>query len=187
MHGLRHHQFDLEAYFELELESATKFEFCDGAILAMAGGTLQHSRLAGNAYAALRARIGKTCEAFNSDQRVATGDGVHTYPDAMVVCGPAQTTQHRGTETVHNPSVIVEVLSPSTRAYDLGEKLDHYKTTPGLQDVLFVEAESIDVLHVWRTEAGWEQRRFTSPTASVPIRALGRRLPVLELYVGAQV
>jgi len=82
------------------------------------------------------------------------------------------------------PSVVVEVLSSSTRAYDLGEKLEHYKTTASLLDVLLVEPDTTDVLHMWRTEAGWEQRRFTKPTSTILLRALGRRLQVKRLYAG---
>lgn len=182
MQALRHHHFDLETYFELEESSDVKFEFCNGAILAMAGATLQHTRVAKWTESALDRRVGSACESFSAEQRVATGDGVHTYPDAMVVCGEIDVRRHRGTDTVHNPSLLVEVLSPSTREYDLGEKLLHYKTIPSLKEVLLIEPESVDVLHVWRTARGWKSKRFLGIEAVLTLRSLKAKLPLREVY-----
>ena len=182
MHALRHHHFDLETYFELELQSDVKFEFCNGAILAMAGATLQHTRVAKWTGSALDRRVGSGCESFGAEQRVATHDGVHTYPDAMVVCGEIDVRRHRGTDTVHNPSLLVEVLSPSTREYDLGEKLVHYKTTPSLKEILFIEPELLDVLHIWRTPRGWKSKRFLGIDAVLTLRSLNAKLPLREIY-----
>lgn len=182
MHALRHHQFDVEAYLEFEVRSDARFEYCDGAILPMSGGSPRHNTIAGKAYSALDRRVGQACRAFTSDQRVGTTDGAYTYPDAMVVCGELQLTRHQGTATVHNFTLIVEVLSPSTRKYDLGEKLVHYKSSPSLKEVLFVETETVDVLRVWRTSRGWSSKRYLGLDALIPLRTLGVKLPVRELY-----
>lgn len=177
----RHHWFSLEQYLEFELAHAEKFEYTDGAIVAMAGASPQHNLVAGNTLAALHARFAGRCRVFGSDQRVATADGLRTYPDALVVCGKMELTYYKGTATLHNPAILVEVLSPSTRDYDLGEKLERYQTIPALRDVLLIEPGSTDVRHVRRTAEGWETRRFLDSSAVIDIA--GVMLPVEALYL----
>lgn len=183
MRPFRHHRFDLEQYFELEVaHPEQKYEFCDGGILAMSGGTLRHNEVASNVLVALRVRFPR-CRVLGSDQRVATGDGLYTYPDVSVTCGKVETSRFRGTDTLHNPSLLVEVLSPSTRDYDLGEKLDRYQSVPALRDVLLVETDTPEVRHVRRTEEGWETRRFRGLDAVVDLA--GATLPLAEIYAHA--
>lgn len=120
------------------------------------------------------------CRVMGSDQRVATPSGLHTYPDGLVVCGPMELTRYKGTATLHNPRLLLEVLSASTRAYDLGEKRQQYETIPSLRDILLVEPLEPDVRHVRRTEAGWELRRFRHPDDVVDIDGL--QLPLTAIY-----
>lgn len=182
MHALRHHHLcTLEDYFEVELESERRFEFREGAILAMSGGSMRHDDIGLNAVTALRARLPSGCRPFGSNLRLVTGDGVYTYADAGAVCGKRLTTKYRGTDTLHNPMIVVEVLSPTTREYDLGEKLDHYRTTPSIHEILLIEAENIGVLHVRRTETGWQTLRFESREDTLEL-ACGIRLPLAEIY-----
>lgn len=179
--------FTLEAYLELEARSEQKFEFCDWAILAMTGGSLRHNEIAVNILVALRSRFPGACRTLGSDQRIATGDGVYTYPDASVVCGEPQLSRHQGTETLHNPVLLVEVLSPSTLDYDLGEKLEHYQTIPTLAEVLLVDADGVDVRHVSRSATGWEIRRVTSLEAALDLRGVAAALPLVEVYGRARI
>lgn len=183
MHAYRHHhRCTLDDYFELELVNERKFEFFDGAILAMAGASIRHNDVAMNVAAILHGRQPTGCRTRGSDQRIATGDGLYTYPDVSVVCGTPIVSRYKGTETIHNPSVLVEVLSKSTREYDLGEKLDHYQTTPTLRDVLLVEPETVDVRHVRRTDAGWETRRFHTLEDVVQLACGEVVLRISEIY-----
>ena len=117
---------------------------------------------------------------MGADQRIATGDGVYTYPDASVVCGPLELSSHKGTGTVHNPCVLVEVLSPSTRDYDLGDKLESYKSIPALRHVLLIEAEEPHVRHVRRTAEGWETLEIRA--LSEVVEFMGVALPLSEIY-----
>lgn len=187
MHAFRHHRCSLEQYYEIELQNETKFEYFQGAILAMAGGTVNHNIVAVNAVSALHTRYSPRCRVFASDQRVATADGLHTYPDGAVVCGEAQLSSYKGTETVHNPVVILEVLSKSTREYDLGEKLEHYQTIPSLRDILLVEPDVVDVRHVRRTAEGWETLRFRSIADVVRLSVNEVELPLAAIYAGAAI
>ncbi len=121
MNAARHHIFSLDEYFGFEMQAETRFEFCDGAILAMAGGAPRHNRVAMNAAAALHRREGP-CRAFGSDQRIGTGDGVYTYPDAMVVCGQLELTmvhvRRVGTEW---QSVVITSLEATVQLLSLPE------------------------------------------------------------------
>jgi Uma2 family endonuclease len=178
----RHHWFSLDEYLEYELAHDEKFEYADGAIVAMAGASPAHNIVAANTVAALHARFAGRCLVMGADQRVATADGLRTYPDALVVCGPMELSQYKGTATLHNPCLLVEVLSPSTRDYDLGEKLERYQTIPALTDVLLIETDRRDVRHVRRTLEGWETRRFTGEQDVIEL--VGVSVPVEAVYVG---
>lgn len=176
----RHHRFSLEQYLEWEVTHPEKFEYADGAIVAMSGGSPAHNVVAGNAFALLHAHFLGRCHVMGSDQRVATADGLHTYPDAVVVCGTLDLTTFRGTGTVHDPCLLVEVLSPSTRDYDLGEKQERYQTITALRDVLLIDSATPDVRHVRRTAEGWEIRRFRALADVVDIGELA--LPLAAIY-----
>lgn len=188
MQTLRHHAFTLEAYLDLDARSDERFEFLGGGIFVMAGASPQHNRIALKTAGALDRRVGRTCHAFGAEQRVVTGDGLYTYPDALVACGKLDVLLVQGTGTVRNPSLVVEVLSPSTRDYDLGEKLEHYQSTPSLREVLLIEQDRVDVLHVRRSPqslTGWEQERFLQLSDAVTLLSVRRTLTLQEIYARA--
>ncbi|MDP2308110.1 MAG: Uma2 family endonuclease [Pseudomonadota bacterium] len=176
----RHHRFSLEQYLEFEFDHVEKFEFVDGEIVAMAGASPQHNVVVSNITAALHGLFAGRGRVLGSQQRIATADGLHTYPDVLVVCGKMVLVQYKSTHTLHFPSMLVEVLSPSTRDYDLGEKLERYQTIPTLQDVLLIEADRPDVRHVRRTAEGWETRRFRAIEDVIDLA--GVTLPLAVIY-----
>jgi Uma2 family endonuclease len=124
-----------EDYLEAEQRSSVKHEWLDGVICAMAGGTLEHNRLAGNVHAALKSVLARR-ELFQSDAMLfIRATAFSTYADVTIVCGAieAQKVERNGKvlgEALVNPTVIVEVLSDSTEEYDRGEKFAHYMTSP---------------------------------------------------------
>src|SRR5438132_1366293 len=136
-------------YIALEQASNVKHEYLDGQIYAMAGGTPEHAALAAALSGLLFAQIkGGRFRVYSSDLRVRVlATGLATYPDVTVVCGPVERDPESPT-TVTNPRVLVEVLSPSTKDYDLGEKFEHYKQIPSLTDVIYL----------WQTEPRAELR-----------------------------
>ncbi len=112
-----------EEYLARERLAEYKSEYLDGTIFAMAGGTREHSLIAGNVHGELRMQLkSRPCETYTSDMRVLISQpGLHTYPDVTVVCGePLFLDEKR--DTLLNPAVIVEVLSPGTEVYDRGKK-----------------------------------------------------------------
>src|SRR5205085_5629094 len=145
-HAERH--YNVEEYFAIEESSAIRHEFYGGEIFAMAGASLRHNRLVGNVYATLRTRLeGSPCEAFSHDLRVRTPGGLYTYPDVLVICGGIELSTDDRLDTVLNPTMLVEVLSDSTRDYDRGGKFALYRELPSLREYLLIEQTTVLVEH----------------------------------------
>src|SRR5438045_438783 len=122
-------------YLAIERAAEVKSEFFEGEVLAMAGGTPQHSLIATNLAAEFRNRLkAQPCLAYNADLRIKIqATGLFTYPDLSVICGPLQFAE--GTDdTIVNPVLLVEVLSDSTEAYDRGKKFEHYRHIDTLKE-----------------------------------------------------
>jgi len=115
-------------YLLAERESEIKHEYLDGEVFAMAGASESHNIITGNTYAALHSQLRKRpCNVYPSDMRVRTPDsGLYSYPDISVVCGDTQIDREIG-DTLLNPTVIIEILSPTTERFDKGKKLQHYR------------------------------------------------------------
>jgi YD repeat-containing protein len=181
-HSQRHYSED--DYFAVEVSSGVKHEFYRGEILAMAGASLTHNHLSANVLTALRGAVRpKGCSAFGSDLRVKTPDGLFTYPDVMVVCGPISLAQDRP-DTVTNPWVIVEVLSDATRDYDRGEKFTLYQAIPTLQEYFLIEQDRVCVEH-WQRQPteDWTAQTHTSLNAVISLPTLGMTLLLREVYL----
>ncbi|MCA9591822.1 MAG: Uma2 family endonuclease [Myxococcales bacterium] len=178
-------RFSFAEYVVLAEDAAVKLEFLNGQVWAMAGGSPEHAAVAGNVVALLNVRLaGKKCRVFTSDLRVrikATGLG--TYPDVSVVCGKLEIDPDDPTQqTVTNPCVLVEVLSPSTEDYDRGDKLAHYQQIPSLQEIVFV-AQGRQQIEVVRREAdGSWSRHVSGEGESAELSSLGAELPVAKVY-----
>jgi Uma2 family endonuclease len=127
-------------YLAYERDSALKHEYDDGAILAIAGGSRRHNALALRLGAAVDSARGRGCVAFQSDQRVRVlATGRTTYPDVSLVCGAIEgDPEDPSGSTITNPTLLVEVLSPSTEQDDRGEKWGHYQRIPSLVEYVLV-------------------------------------------------
>ncbi len=138
-------------YLATERNSDFKSEFFDGEMFAMAGGTPQHSLIATNLAAAFRNRLrGQRCTPYNSDLRIKIeATGLFTYPDLSIICGALRFAP-RTDDTVVNPTVLVEVLSDSSEAYDRGKKFEHYRQIPTLQEYLLVSQREPRIEHFVR-------------------------------------
>lgn len=171
-----------EDYLLREAQSDGKHEFFQGQIYAMAGGTFRHAQVAGNLYAGLRqALLGGPCQPMNSDMRVHTPSGLDTYPDVSVYCGQPELTDKD--TTLLNPSVIIEVLSPSTRDYDRGGKFSHYRSLPGLRDYLLVDPDAVLVEHFhWIRESEWLFHVYTGLSEVIKLESIKVELSLTEIY-----
>lgn len=173
----------LADYLAWEAGQPVRHEYLAGEVFAMTGGTLDHNRLTGNLWFALRIRLGGTpCEVFASDAkvRVDAADACF-YPDVVVTCSEAD---RRAEQMLREPRVIVEVLSPGTAAYDWGAKFEAYSRLPGLAEYVLVEAGRIAV-HVLRPNAAgrWERWSYGAG-AELELTSLGITIPMHELYAG---
>ena len=175
-----------EQYLELERASEEKHEFIDGAMVAMAGGSIRYALICMNAGAEFhRALAGKSCLTFGPDARVSVfWDRLMTYPDVTVVGGKPEYTDARN-DTLANPTAIVEVLSPSTRNFDQGEKARLYRQLPSLREFLIVEQERVFVEHYRRLPDGsWQIVVYEEEGSVIRLDSLGATLTVDELYAG---
>ncbi len=181
-----HHLFTFHDYLALEADSTVvKHEYFSGQVWAMSGGSPAHSRLAANVLGLLSELLrGKPCQAFTSDLRIrARATGLATYPDVSVICGrleldPEDAKGH----TVTNPRVLFEVSSPSTDAYDRGDKLAHYQSTASVEEVVFVAQERCEVEVVRRESDGSWSRHVFRDGDSVALRSLECELLVALIY-----
>lgn len=179
--------YSLDDYFDVENHSDLRFEYFAGQIFAMAGASYRHNRISSNLLAALVTRLrGSSCSALGSDMRVSTTSGLYTYPDAVIVCGEPELSRHpfdRG-ETLTNPAILVEVLSESTRLYDLGEKFDHYRAVPSVMECLFVEQETISIERRWLDGREWRSETVRDLSAVLHLTGAPVQLAVSEVYAG---
>jgi Uma2 family endonuclease len=170
-------------YLQLLELSSVKLEFCDGEIYAMAGGTPTHAALGASATRLLGNALLGRCLAYSSDLKVRIEEtDLTTFPDVTVVCGERRTSTIDANAVI-NPTLLVEVTSSSTEAYDRGEKLSHYKQIPSLTAVLLVSHRRRQVTVIERSAKGWEQRELRAGEV-VAIENLALSLSVDELYAG---
>lgn len=179
------HRYSYRDYVALEQESPIRHEFLDGEIVAMAGGTPEHSAMAAEVIGQLREQIPERCRVFSSDLGVRVlATGLATYPDASVVCGRTERDPEKPT-SVTNPTVLVEVTSDSTEAYDRGQKLEHYKKIEKLRAVVIVSHRE-PLVEVWTRDAdGTWMSREVRAGETVRVDPVGALLAVDAIYRAA--
>jgi Uma2 family endonuclease len=170
-------------YVALDDAAAERHEFVAGRVYAMASATPRHNRIVGNTFAALdRALRGKPCIALAGAQRVyVAATQLGAYPDVTVVCGkPEHGPDGR---TVVNPTLLVEVLSPSTEDYDRGAKLRHYMRLASFVEYLVVGSEEQRVEHHRRLESGqWLMTTYEQPDDAIALPVLDAAVRLGDLY-----
>lgn len=146
-------------YLTRERAAETKSEYYEGKIVMMAGGTGNHSIISGNVHTLLNNALEpKPCVVFNSDMRLQLKrKEAYVYPDVMVVCGKIEYVEGRE-DTLTNPLVIVEVLSPSTYKHDLTKKFSLYKQLDSLQAYVMIDSEQV---HTWCIERDAESKTWS--------------------------
>ena len=169
-------------YLEWEEAAETRHEYVGGMVYDMAGGTRTHAAIATNALGILHHQLrGKTCRPFGPDMKVRIQYPTHTrfyYPDAMVVCEHKAGPEHY----LDNPTVIVEVLSPSTRRTDESEKRDAYFTINTLRVYVLLEQERAGAV-VWRRgDQGFGREVHEGLEAVIALPEIEARLPLAEAY-----
>jgi Uma2 family endonuclease len=173
-----------EEYLALERQAETKSEYWQGEIYVLAGASRQHNLVAFNLAATLGAQLkSRPCEAYTSDMRVKVDRaGLYTYPDIAVVCGQAE-FEDRSEDTLLNPTVLIEVLSPSTEAYDRGAKFEVYRTLESLTDYLLISQSKPIIEHFTRQpDDRWLMSTYKGLDAVASIPAIGCELRLADVY-----
>ncbi len=176
----------VEDYLASEEMAATRSEYIDGWVRAMTGATNRHNRVKGNCfYQFKRALNGQRCQPFDSDTRVRIrrlGRTRFYYPDLQVVC-----ESNAPTEVYQDaPVLILEVLSPSTRQYDLDEKLAAYLEIPSLACYIILEQHTPIAIVMRRTEKGFLRENYDDVEASIRLPFLGCSLSLRDIYEGIE-
>lgn len=176
--------YTVEEYLTLEETADYRSEYYQGEILAMAGGSANHNRIAGNFLTALNITFeGGPCEAFISDLRLLVKrNELYTYPDVMAVCGQLKFAAKRS-DTITNPVLIVEVLSDSTEGYDRGKKFEFYRMIPTLQHYLLVAQDRVHLEYFYKMADGrWALQEFNELQETLKIASLALEIPLSRIY-----
>ena len=176
-----------EEYLAKERKALTKSEYRNGQIYAMPGASRKHNlitvHILGELYVQLRDR---SCEVYPSDMRVkVSAAGLYTYPDVIVVCDePRFDDTHF--DTLLNPTVLIEVLSPSTAAYDRGDKFAAYQKLDSLREYVLISQDSVCVEHYLRQEQAWDLTEFRALNDVFHLVSIGCALSLRAIYAKVQ-
>jgi Uma2 family endonuclease len=178
-------KYTLKEYLESDKNSEERYEYFDGEVFAMGGGSPNHARISLNVCTSLTQKLkGGRCEAFNSEMRVKVPTALpYRYPDASVVCGEPIFDEIDGQQMLVNPILIVEVLSPSTAAYDLGEKFTAYQSIDAFQEYLLISQDRPHVIqHVKQAKRRWLRIEVEGMDGEVKLESVNLTLNLSELY-----
>ena len=182
------HRLTEAEYLDLERRLESRNEFFGGEMFAMSGGTPLHSQIAANLVREFGNQLKqRDCIVYNSDLRLKVeATGLFTYPDLSIVCGPLQFAP--GTDdTVVNPTLIVEVLSDSTEAYDRGKKFENYRQIPSLCEYLLVSQKEPRIEQFARQDnQQWLLREATGLAATLSLPSLEINISLAEVFAGLQ-
>jgi Uma2 family endonuclease len=177
--------FSPEEYLAFERGTDARHEYLDGHVYAMAGESIEHSRICVNVAGELRARLkGRPCEVLSPNMKVVTSpSGLFSYPDVVVICGEPQFYDERR-DILTNSTVVFEVLSPSTEAYDRGEKFLRYRTQIAtLREYVLVSQHRPLVEHYVRQPDGsWSYSSAGDLSESIDLPSIDCHLPLSEIY-----
>jgi Uma2 family endonuclease len=186
-------RFTVDQYLASERQAEERHVYLDGAIYAMAGESSEHGDITVSLVLILGAQLrGTSCRVRTKDTKVRSGpepmpgsstSGFFSYPDVLVVCGELE-FHDSFEDVILNPKVIIEALSPSTEAFDRGEKFNRYQSwNPSLTDYLLVSQEQPRIEHYHRQADGsWTYQRYEGLEAIVPLPSIGCSLRLAEVY-----
>ena len=176
-------RFTPQEYLALERKSETRNEYYNGEIFAMAGASREHNLIVANLLRDIGNQLeDRPCESYPSHMRVfIEATGLYTYPDVSVVCGEPR-FQDREVDTLLNPTVIVEVLSPSTEAYDRGDKFRHYRRIDSLREFVLISQDRMMVERYTRQGKDWVLSDMTDPDQVLKLESIGCQIPLDRIY-----
>lgn len=177
-------KYSPEEYLTLEEKAEFKHEYCNGEIIKIAGGTINHNRISGNIYAHLKFFLKqKELEVFMSDVKVWIPEyNIYTYPDVMIVAGEP-IYQEKTTTTIINPFVIIEVLFISTQDYDRGKKFKYYRSIPQLKEYILIDQYQYGIEQFAKNqEEKWVLTEYKNPEETLKIESLSYEITLTDIY-----
>ena len=176
-------KWTVEEYLAFERSSEEKHEYWDGEIFAMSGASRQHNLVVVNTITSLNAQLAQQpCEVYPSVMRIKVNAIKYTYPDVSVVCGEPRFADNEF-DNLLNPTIIIEVLSPSTEKYDRDKKFEHYQGIPSLEEYVLVAQDRTRIEHYVRKSAGdWLYSQATTLEAKVELPSINCTLLLADVY-----
>lgn len=171
------------AYLQAERGAASRSEFVNGRVYALAGASRVHNLIVLNIAAELRTQLrGRPYEAYVNDMRVkVTNTGMYTYPDVVALCEKPEFEDEQ-MDTLLNPAVIIEVLSASTERYDRGEEFAHYRRLASLREYVLIAQDIRRIDHYRRDGDSWVLTEVSEPDASLVLGSLGTTISLADIY-----
>lgn len=169
-------------YFQLDDSNPNaKYEYYDGFVHMMSGGSLDHSEIAVNVLVALRAALrGTPCRVFNSDARVQLAATRYVYPDVSVSCAD----KDRGkVTTIQTPSLVFEVLSPSNVGFDRGTKADYYRDCPSIEEYVLIDADK-PLVEVYRRAGPFWELHVAKGGDTITLASVSAQITIADVYDG---
>jgi Uma2 family endonuclease len=176
--------FTLDEYFALEKVGDARYEYWNGDIVCMSGGSIEHGAIGGNIFGELHSQLkGKVGRAFNSEIPINTPTlPPYRYPDVSVACNPVFGTIS-GIGVLNNPVVVIEVLSPHTETVDRGEKLQAYRAIESLQEYLLVSQTRPHITHYVKQPNGeWYSSDIVGLTSIITLNSTNTNLLLADIY-----
>jgi Uma2 family endonuclease len=179
-------RYTLEEYFELELASEERYEYFNGEVFCMSGVSPNHAQIESRLITTLNNELrGRGCRVYPANIRIKVPAAPpYRYPDLAVVCEKPNYEKIGGIDALTNPILLVEVLSPSTEAYDRGDKFTYYKSIPSFREYLLVAQHRPHITHYVRQEVGkWDYEEINELSSSLHLPTLGCPLALGEVYL----
>ena len=181
-------KFTIEEYLQMERSSEQKHEYYDGEVFAMSGASPKHNVIFRNVYGELVFWLkGKPCQPYGSDLRIHIPENtLFTYPDISIICRDI-VTEENDEDTIIEPSVLIEILSPSTKNYDRGTKFKLYRDIPSLKEYVLIDSEAASVEIFRLNESGhWQLEEYKNPDDFLKINTVDFQLSLGEIYLGTR-
>jgi Uma2 family endonuclease len=176
-------RWTVEDYLEFEQTAELRHEFFNGQVYAMVGASRRHTQISGAIHYSLFGQlIERDCEVSQSETRVRVSEKAYFYPDLVIVCGEANYVE-KSEMTLLNPTVVIEILSPSTEAFDRGRKFVAYQGIESLQEYMLVTQDKMLVEHFFRQSDGrWIYTSYKQAESTIKLPSIDCTLALADIY-----
>lgn len=182
--AFREQKYTLEEYFELERSSEERYEYWNGTVWAMAGGTSAHERIVSNSIFHLRTILDRGCSVFGSNLKVMVPEfPPYRYPDLTALCGKAEIHKLGGMEALVNPQMVIEILSPSTESFDRRKKFTFYKSIASFTEYLLIATDQPSITQYVKSGDEWILREAEGLNVVLPSPTFGVEIELAQIYL----